>query len=203
MKGQFIVLEGIDGSGTTTQAELLKSFFLSTNKQAVISPEPTSGKIGKLLRELLKYQSDFFDSQAKFEQQMAYIFAADRHYHLYNKIDGVYRLIAQNIQVITPRYFFSSLAYNSHNKEDFKFIWTLNQNFPLPDYLIYLDVPVEIALQRISNRPYKEIYETREKLEIVRKNYNDIFGNYNGKILKVDGTLRPAEIKAKIVNFIN
>jgi dTMP kinase len=203
MKSKFIVLEGIDGAGTTTQAELLQNYFISINQKAVISPEPTSGKIGKLLRELLSSQEKLFNSEAKFEEQMAYLFAADRHYHLYNKIDGVYTLINQNIEVITPRYYFSSLAYNAHNEEDFKFISTLNQKFSPPDYLIYLDLPVDIALNRIKDRPVKEIYETAEKLTNVYQNYDKIFEHYQGKILRVNATLSKDEIHSNIVKFIN
>lgn len=198
----FIVLEGIDGSGTSTQAEMLKNYFFSQHQKAVISPEPSNGKIGKLLREFLVNQ-DLFDSQAKFDEQMAYLFAADRFYHLYNNLDGVYKLIKQQTHVISTRYYFSSLAYNTKTQENFDFVWSLNHKFPQPDFLIYLDISVDLALARISDRPFKEIYETKTKLEQVKNNFDHIFSNYKGKILKLDGTKSKENIHQEIIKFIS
>lgn len=197
----FIVLEGIDGSGTSTQAELLKNYFISQQQKAVISPEPSNGKIGKLLREFLSTK-DLFNSSEKYDQQMAYLFAADRFYHLYNDIDGVYKLISENVNVISTRYYFSSLAYNSKSSKDFDFVWSLNQRFPPPDLVIYIDIPVKLALERISDRPFKEIYETQSKLEKVKANFDHIFTNYNGKILIVDGSKSKEEIHQNIINYL-
>lgn len=87
-RGYFIVFEGIDGSGSSTQADLLHQYFLSQNQESVLSPEPSNGKIGKLLREFLANPPSFL-SDDLFEQQMAYLFTADRHFHLYNNVDGV------------------------------------------------------------------------------------------------------------------
>ena len=201
MKNLFIVLEGIDGSGTSTQANLLKDYFIKKSEKAVVSPEPSSGVIGKLLREFLSTK-DWFDSQAKFDEQMAYLFAADRHYHLYNNLDGVYKLINQRIHVISTRYYFSSLAYNSKNPEDFQFVWSLNQKFPEPDLVIYIDIPVEVALERISDRSHKEIYETQAKLTQVKQNFESIFATYDGKILKLDGTKSKLAIHQDIIKFL-
>lgn len=201
MKNYFIVLEGIDGSGTSTQAELLKNYFISKQQKAVVSPEPSEGKIGKLLREFL-LSKDIFDSQEKFDEQMAYLFAADRYYHLYNNIDGVYKLIAQQTHVISTRYYFSSLAYNAKTPEDFDFVWSLNQRFSPPDLVIYINISVDLALQRIGDRLIKEIYETQEKLIKVKDNFDNIFANYDGKILTVDGSKSKEEIHQNIINCL-
>lgn len=197
----FIVLEGIDGSGTSTQAEMIKNYFISQHQKAVISPEPSDGKIGKILREFL-VKKDLFDSQAKFDEQMAYLFAADRFYHLYNNVDGVYELINNKTHVISTRYYFSSLAYNSKTAKDFDFVWSLNKNFPQPDLVIYIDIPVDLALERISDRPFKEVYETQTKLKKVKENFEHIFSNYSGKMLTVDGTKSKQYIHQQIINFI-
>ena len=77
--GKFIVIEGIDGSGTTTQANLLKGYLISQSKEAIISPEPTDSEIGKLLRKALKDKIFSFENDHIFDQQMALLFAADRH----------------------------------------------------------------------------------------------------------------------------
>ena len=103
MKKLFIVIEGIDCSGKTTQAELLKEYFITQKQQAVISPEPSNGIIGNMIRQALKQRIIFSHNRALFDEQMAYLFAADRHDHLYNDIDGVFKLIEDNSHVISTR----------------------------------------------------------------------------------------------------
>lgn len=201
-QGYFIVLEGIDGAGSTTQAELLAKYFIEKNEKVIVSPEPSSGKIGKLLREFLAHQNSF-NNQDLYDQQMAYLFAADRHYHVYNNIDGVQKMLKENTNVITTRYYFSSLAYNAKTLKDFQFVSLLNQNFPPPHFLIYLDIPVDIALFRISHRHSLEIYETKEKLTQVKENFERILASYQHPYLKLDGTKTKEEIHQKISNFLD
>ncbi|MGF1488230.1 MAG: dTMP kinase [Prochloraceae cyanobacterium] len=202
MKGLFIVLEGIDGSGTSTQASLLNDYFLNNNKKVILSPEPSSGPIGNLIRQIMKKRVILTENKPKFDEQMAYLFAADRHDHLYNDIDGVFKLINEGCHVISTRYYFSSLAYNCQTQADWDFIKSLNQRFPNPDLVIYIDLPVEISLQRLRDRPQKEIYETKDKLIQVSQNYRDIFAEYTGLLLQVNGTQSKEEIYQKIVTFI-
>lgn len=202
MKPLFIVLEGIDKAGKSTQAELLKNHFITQGNSAIISSEPTDGVIGKLIREAMQNQIIAIKDKEKFDEQMAYLFAADRHYHLYNDVDGVYKLIQQNkSHVIATRYYFSSLAYNCNNQKEFDFVYGLNQRFPNPDLVIYLDIPLDIALSRLENSAYQEIYETQEKLKKVRENYDQIFHNYQGLLLKLDGTNTRDKIHQEIIGF--
>lgn len=200
-RGYFIVFEGIDGSGSSTQANLLYQYFLSQNQDTVLSPEPSNGKIGKLLREFLANPPQFLNEDL-FEQQMAYLFTADRHFHLYNKIDGVQKLVEDNIHVITTRYYFSSLAYNAKNETEYQFVANLNQYFPPPDLLIYLDIPVDVALKRIGDRPLKEVYENKEKLDQVRNNFEKIISQYQHPYLKVDACKSQEEIHAEIKQYL-
>ena len=200
-KKQFIVIEGIDGSGKSTQAELLKQYFISKGEKAVISPEPSSGIIGNLIRQALKKRVFFTTDRQRFDEQMAYLFASDRHDHLYNDVDGVYKLISDGFNVISTRYYFSSLAYNSVTAEQFDFIYKLNHKFPPPDITIYLDLPVEISLARTQDRSLKEIYETKEKLKLVKANYQTIFDSYQGKLLNIDGTQTRDAINQQIIDF--
>ena len=81
---------------------------------------------------------------------------------------------------------FSSLAYNTNNQEEFNFVYGLNKRFPNPDLVIYLDMSLDIALSRLENVPYTEVYETKEKLQQVKDNYQQIFQAYQGRILKID-----------------
>ncbi|MDJ0687401.1 MAG: dTMP kinase [Xenococcaceae cyanobacterium MO_188.B32] len=201
-KKLFIVLEGIDSCGKSTQAELLKNYFINQGERAVISPEPSNGVIGNLIRSTLKKRVFFTHNRQKFDEQMAYLFAADRHDHLYNDIDGVFKLIDNGFQVIVPRYYFSSLAYNSSTPEQFAFVSKLNEKFPNPDLLIYLDIPIKISLDRLQERSLKEIYENEVKLTQVREKYQQILAKYSDLSLIIDGTKDKQIIHRQIIDFI-
>ena len=201
-KKLFIVFEGIDCSGKTTQAELLKNYFLATDRQAVISSEPSNGIIGNLIRQALKQRIVFSKDRELFDEQMAYLFAADRHDHLYNDIDGVFKLIKDNYHVISTRYYFSSLAYNGDSREQFDLVKQLNYRFPDPDLTVYIDLPVEVSLARLQERNLKEVYETKTKLTSVSERYRQVFAEYRGKSLLINGTQDPQQIHRQIVERV-
>ncbi|GAB4526225.1 MAG: dTMP kinase [Pleurocapsa sp.] len=198
----FIVFEGLDSCGKSTQAELLKDYLITNKEPTIISSEPSNGIIGNLIRQALKQRINFTRDRALFDEQMAYLFAADRHDHLYNDLDGVFKLIKDGFHVISTRYYFSSLAYNCNTSEKFDFVAKLNNKFPNPDVTIYIDIPVEVSLKRLAERSQLEIYETKNKLTQVRKQYEQIFNNYEGTLLKIDGTKKNQEIHQKIIDFI-
>lgn len=203
MKPQFIVFEGIDGSGTSTQAKLLQEYFLNRGEKAVVSPEPSEGVIGRLIREIMQSNLISIKDQNKFDQQMAYLFAADRHDHLYNDHDGVFKLIQQEqTHVISTRYYFSSLAYNCNNAEEYNFVKQLNQHFPNPDLVIYIDIIPDISLARIKNRTITEVYEKQEKLMKVRRNFREIFKNYKDSYLELDGSDTIERLHRNIINYL-
>lgn len=201
-KKLFIVFEGIDSSGKTTQAELLKNYFVTTEQQVVISPEPSNGIIGNLIRQALKQRIIFCEDRDLFNEQMAYLFAADRHDHLYNDVDGVFKLIENNYHVISTRYYFSSLAYNGDNAEQLDLIRKLNARFPNPDLTVYIDIPVEVSLARLQERSVREIYETKAKLTKVREQYQKIFQEYRGKAMTIKGTQEPEQIHRQIIDCV-
>ncbi len=201
-KRLFIVFEGIDSSGKSTQAQMLKNYFLATDEQAEISSEPSNGIIGNIIRQALKQRIIFSRDRNLFDEQMAYLFAADRHDHLYNEIDGVFKLIQDNYHVISTRYYFSSLAYNCETVDKFNFVQQLNDRFPNPDLTIYIDISIDISLHRLQERSLKEIYETKKKLTKVRQQYQQIFAEYKGMAIAVDGTKEPEQIHQQIVDFI-
>ena len=202
MTGKFIVFEGIDGSGTTTQSNLLKKYLLEQGKNAILTAEPTEGEIGKLLRKALQNDIFFLDNERRYDQQMALLFAADRHYHIFNQTDGILKFLKEGYYVIATRYYFSSIAYNASNTEDFNWISQLNSNFPQPDILIYIDVPVDFSLERISKRKSLEIYEKREKLLNVSSNYLELLKNYNGLLINIDGKESIEKAHINIVKYL-
>jgi len=201
-KIKFIVFEGIDCAGKTTQANMLKDYFTSLGEQAVLSPEPSNGPVGNLIRSTLKNRVIFNRDSQKFNEQMAYLFAADRYDHLYNEIDGVFKLIADGCHVLTTRYYFSSLAYNGYNPGAFELVKQLNERFPNPDLVIYIDIPIEVSYERLRKRSLKEVYETESRLSRVRQAYHHIFDQYDDLLRKVDGKSKKEVIHGQIIDFI-
>jgi len=192
MKGKFLVFEGIDGSGTSTQTELLQHALRQQGIKCTTTCEPSDGPVGNLIRQIFKGRIKAPNGSNPdrlggdlFDEQMAYLFAADRHDHLYNEIDGVYKLIDSGTTVICTRYFFSSIAYHCSSDSDFKFVYDLNKNFPNPDLIIYLDNPTSESLKRIESRKFKDSYENEKKLNQARKNYKKAIENYSGRILQI------------------
>ena len=115
---------------------------------------------------LQKMEKQWTDRKKIIEEPLfkSYIFV---HIDLTEKVrvlqtDGILKSLKEGYYVIATRYYFSSIAYNASNTEDFNWISQLNSNFPQPDILIYIDVPVDFSLERISKRKSLEIYEKRE-----------------------------------------
>lgn len=203
MTHKFIVFEGLDGSGTSTQAELLHSYFSSSQHlPTVLTAEPSDGPIGTMIRQTFKHRIHFASSIKHFDEQMAYLFAADRYDHLYNDIDGVTKLRQAGYHVICTRYYFSSYAYHCRGPEDFDLVHALNRRFPEPDLVIYIDVPVATSDSRLKTRAIRDSYENEAKLKIVKSNYDKIFSTYTGQFLKVDGTRSIPEVHDAIVYFV-
>lgn len=195
----FIVFEGIDGSGKTIQAEKLANYFSQKEEAAALTAQPSNGKIGKLIREYLS-EGVYIKSPKLADEQMAYLFVADRHDHLHNDVTGVYALKDDyGCHVICSRYYFSSLAYNGNTPEQRAFIKTLNAKFPAPDLVIYIDIPITVAIQRIRDRGETEIFENKVKLTQARGNYNGIFDSYEHPKIIVNGDDTPENVHNAIV----
>lgn len=178
----FIVLEGLDGAGTTTQMKAL-----GDRLGCFTTAEPTSDDTGRLLRRCLSGEIGVPKST------MAYLFAADRYAHLYGPGGIVEK--ARNGLVICDRYLYSSFAYQG-DPALVPLVGALNDRFPSPELVVWLDVPAEICVERMAARGGKrEIYENLEYLKSVRDRYARIFsgqmrigiGRLN--VLKIDGTL--------------
>lgn len=206
----FIVFEGIDGAGTTTQLDILRkrtSFASLDRKDVYFTAEPTSSPTGKFLRQILKGDIKVTDETS------AYLFSADRSEHINGKltvtedntlITGVSEACSCNKFVISDRYFFSSLAYQSI-KSGLDLPLMLNSVFPLPALLFYFEIDPEISLKRITSRDYTEIYEKEDFLKEVVKQYHKVLSLYKQKeysqgmkIVTIDATQSKEDI-SKII----
>ncbi len=186
----FIVFEGIDGAGTSTQIDVLKN--KDKTSRFFLTAEPTELPTGKFLRQILK--KDIITTP----ETTAYLFAADRNEHIYGK-QGIQKQINNNKIVVSDRYFFSSLAYQGIECSILPFY--LNKDFPLPQILFYFDIQPEESLKRIESRTVKEIYEKVDFLNQVVTNYKKILKHYENtemKIVILDATKTKEEI-SKII----
>ena len=201
--GLFIVFEGIDGSGTSTQAIMLRDRLSANGYAVTLTSEPSEGPIGNMIRQGMKGRLQFSSNAMLFDKQMAYLFAADRHDHLHNDVDGVIKLTGKGNHVISTRYYFSSYAYHSDSVDSLAFVKKLNEDFPKPDLVIYLRNSVECSIQRMANRTHKDAYENEQKLTKVSKNYDEIFTEYNGSLITLDAKDKPEVIHCNIYNHVS
>lgn len=196
---KFIVFEGLDGSGTSTQAALLEKRLVQEGYRCHLTSEPSAGPVGQMIRQAFKGRLRFSQALDRFDQQMAHLFSADRFDHLYNEWDGVVPTLARGITVISTRYFFSSYAYHCTREEDWALVERLNRDFPNPDLLIYLRNPVAESVRRLQSRTTLDSYETPDKLSQVSTNYDRIMDNYPGRKVVIDATRPAPEIHEEIV----
>ena len=166
----FIVFEGIDGAGTSTQLKLLSE---KDSENIYITAEPTEFETGIFLRKMLK--GDFpLDSKTA-----AFLFAADRNEHLFGK-GGIKEQTEKNKIVACDRYIFSSLAYQSVSC-GWDLPYKLNENFPLPEILFFFEIDPEISLQRIQGRGFTEIYEKLDYLKKTEEQYLKVISFFEKK----------------------
>src|SRR3954470_13150855 len=147
----FIVLEGIDGSGTTTQLGLLERHLQGRGRRVHATREPSTGPIGRLLREILLGGHKSPAGEPVDGLAMALLFAADRRDHLTREI--VPALVAGG-DVVSDRYLLSSLAYQAQEAER-DWVAGLARDVRVPDLTLLLALPVEVAAarRRAAGRP--------------------------------------------------
>lgn len=194
----FIVLEGLDGAGTTTQLNKLKQEIEKSSVTVHTTNEPTKRPIGKLVRTVLSGEFKTTDLS------LARLYSADREDHLFNDEDGILKQIKDNKIVVSDRYLYSSLAYQGVNCNYDK-VLELNADFPHPQILIYIETPVDECIGRIDKRgEKKEIFEKKDFLTKVNNNYNKILSTLPNDVnlIKIDGTLSIDEITSIMVQKV-
>ena len=173
----FIVLEGIDGSGTTTHAKHLVAHLNDRGIDAHLTAEPSQGSVGRFLRQALKDKTlDPFTD--------ALLFAADRIEHTTKEI---WPKMQEGYVVITDRYLLSSVCYQSaQSGVPPDWIFEINQKAIEPDLTILLDVDPRDSLARIADRPEFEKFENAPFLDAVRANYKKYVNP--PKVVEVDSS---------------
>lgn len=179
IEGLFIVLEGVDGAGTTTHTALLKKALRAKGLPVTVTREPSDGPVGVLIRQILTGRvvvPGISGSRPSSWSTMALLFAADRMDHIEatihpNLMDGV--------TVLSDRYDFSSVAYQSVtagvDRATVKWVREINAHARRPDLTIVLDVDPQEAARRRSERSLgREIYDGQELQVLLGEFYRDI-----------------------------
>jgi dTMP kinase len=191
LKPLFIALEGIDGSGKSTQISLLSDKLTSLNHKVHTTFEPTDSVIGKIIREIFagKRQAD--------QKVIAALFGADRLDHILSEPDGLLGKRQQGYTLISDRYYLSSYAYHGAHV-DMDWVMDINTQAAMllkPDLHVYIDISPEISMKRIQkNRESVEIYETLDNLKLVHEKYEEAFVKVgkSERIARINGD-RPIE----------
>ena len=192
--GRFIVFEGLDGAGTTTQAKLLSERLQAKGRTVYLAHQPSEGPVGLLIRQILAGRAATQQADGKLgmvdEKVMALLFAADRLDHLGSQIEP---RLARGEDVILDRYTLSSLAYQGATISH-EFIAAANRFARRPDLTLFLYVPAAVALERVRSRGAKlERYETASQLQAIEREYNRLVGTL-ASVVSIDGTRPIAEV---------
>lgn len=198
-KGKFIVFEGLDGSGKSTQVRTLIEHLKEKDIVCHATREPQGERpAGALLRRALRGDENLG------EGAIALLFAADRLDH----VNGIIPLLEQGESVVCDRYYFSSFAYNDTALDP---EWIISVNAEAmrqlrPDLVIFLDVPSGVSYERIKRRRGNmEIFETPERQERVRNNYLALFERFkkDENIVIIDGTMDIADVSEKVIEAVD
>jgi len=187
----FIVIEGIDGCGKTTQARFIYEWLIEQGRDVFLTAEPSKNRIGLFIREILS------GSERVNPETLALLFTADRSEHLTREVKPA---LNDGKIVVMERYVNSTIAYQTAQGVRKEWIVKLNEFAIKPDLTIFIDLKPEIAVERIEIQS-REIFENREFQEKVYKEYlnlkdmvridgngskKDIFNNIKDKIMELN-----------------
>ena len=193
-KGKFFIFEGLDGSGQSTQAALLRDYLISKGFEVVLTKEPTlDSEAGKKIKEIL-------DEKTKIEPvELQKLFCQDRKEHLEKK---VFPALEAGKIVISDRYFFSTFAYGTSDDLSLDELIKMNDDFLLPDLAVILKVSPAVCITRIEKRGIPQtLFEKEQKLAKVWQTYA-ILPSRIGITLIVDGERQIKEINEEIKKVV-
>lgn len=180
----FIVFEGLDGSGNSTQSFALKEWLDAKGFEVYLTKEPTDGLIGCLIRGILRKEL------TTDEETLSLLFAADRMLHIKNIIS---KFLNNGIIVISDRYRLSNFAYQSIMGVDINWLKCLNEKTIKPDLTFVIDTPPVVCIRRIQKqRFHMELFEEVDKLTKVMEKYYLLAKDESNAFI-IDGN-RPKEI---------
>lgn len=206
----LVVIEGLDGAGTTTQTERVARRLRSLGQPVSTSCEPSSGPVGALIRQMLSMRITIpgVDGahRAVGTETLALLFAADRLDHLETEIEPA---LAQGSLVITDRYYHSSLVYQADtdgDAVDYSWVRRLNERARKPDLTVFLEASSKLCMERLADRGRRDIFESRRTLEQLEKRYDQVMTLVAGQgetVLRLDASRAIDELTDSIVAAIS
>ncbi len=189
-RGVFICVEGIDGSGKTTQARLLVKALTRKGYDAVYTTEPSNGIYGKIIRNHILQGNNRVPTVVE-----AVLFAADRLDHLESEVK---LLLKEGKIAVCDRYVYSSVAYQGASDLNAECIKEINKHAIKPDLAMYIDVSPDVVINRIKRR--KSVMETLQTQEKVRKAYLKLVEDK--QLVLVDGNAPIKAVAKAIENMV-
>lgn len=195
--GKFIVIEGVDGSGKGTVLKSLSQYLYDCDKHnhLFLTREPYITQYATEVRRLLKEISNPRDHA----EQFAELFVKDRRAHT----TIIEYLLNEGIQVISDRYKHSTLVFQQTQGLSLEYLIGLHDGLIVPDITIILDVPAEVAMDRISLdkiRSHKEVFEKIEFLKLLRENYLVLPSQLpNEHIVVINGNQNPEQVMKEVI----
>ena len=183
----FIVFEGIDGCGKSTQSALLAEWLTIQGYNVQLTAEPTEGSIGKFIRE------EILSGKQKVEPEtLALLFTADRYEHLATEVMPA---IQEGKIVVCERYYYSTIAYQTAQGVDRSWLFDINKFATKPDLVFFLDVKPKTAMIRKEG---KEIFENTPFLEKVYTQYIQFADMH-----RIDSSKEPRVVFEKIRDTVS
>jgi dTMP kinase len=207
-KGQYIAVEGIDGSGKTSQVEKIVEYYRKQGKNVIQTREPRkTGIIGEIAQKVL------LGEQKMSPLALQYVFATDR---VLSQEEVIVPALKRGDIVVSDRCFWSAIVYGildrtggnyDYKEADFMLvvysILSMYHRFIVPDYTFYLKIPLETALLRLKKKDdVKEIYEHQEKLKKVIEGYDWLSEKFVKEMITLNGAKPLDEITQEIIGKI-
>lgn len=187
----FVVLEGLDAAGTTTQTRLVTRAL-----GAFETAEPSEGPIGRVLRTHIRNEISLDPVSATLA------FTADRADHLHRVIRPA---LDSGDTVVCDRYILSTLAYQGASGVDMDWIMRMSECFEIPSVTIFLEVDEDTRLARLRRRATLDRYEDPSQAESLRKAYHcaiDLLRARGQKIVMVDGAPDKNAVRDEILSLL-
>ena len=188
----LINLEGIDGCGKSTQSQFLMDKFESDNEKTILLKEPTNGKYGQKLWEMLSGKIEATT------EEILELFVLDRKEHVNQKIKPA---LDEGKIVLMDRYYYSTMAYQAAAGIDINRIRRDNEFAPKPDIVLIFDLPADLAMKRVRGHSVADVFEKEEHLEKVRKAYLNLEDDSLVRI--IDATRAPDEIFNEVWRLVS
>ena len=202
-RAKLIVLEGLDGAGTTTQARRLVDSLNASERPAHLTREPSDGPVGRLLRGLLAGEHGIGGGQRIDQATFGLLFAADRMDHMQREVGPQ---LEEGTIVVSDRWYHSSLAYQGTGA-DRAWIRILNQRALVPDLTVFLRVRAEVAAaRRVAAGRAEELFEDLPTQQRVAQGSEAVLAELGAggeRIVQLDGESSIDEVAAAIASAVD